>query len=93
MFSLMNIRDVSPRLSFKALTPLVSTVLVPAMAHREGSSYPHWTEFILDRLDYHRLHQQTAKDLDDYDSVDQHAVVIEELKHILDCLGADVYDN
>jgi hypothetical protein len=44
---------------------------------------------MLDRLDYHRLHQQTAKDLDDYGSADQHAVVIEELKYILDSLGMD----
>lgn len=31
-------------------------------------SLPAWQEVILDRIDYHRLHQHNAKVLDDWDS-------------------------
>lgn len=55
----------------------------------DRGSLPGWAEFIVDRIKDHEQSKEFAKESDDYDSYDQHIVIIEELKFILQAFGIE----
>ena len=52
-----------------------------------SSSLPNWAEYIQERINYHQNHRFIAKELDDWDSADQHQVIADELIEILEAFG------
>ena len=46
-------------------------------------SNPHWMDYILERITYHKDRQQTATELNDLATADLHAAVVDELNDIV----------
>jgi hypothetical protein len=67
----------------------MDSTTVPAMRPQRSNSYPYWVEILNERVHYHKTHRQTAIDLSDYDSADQHQCVVEELLYILNQVGME----
>jgi hypothetical protein len=54
------------------------------------NSYPSWAEYLFERISYHKDRRKAASEMDDFYSAEQHEVIADELKFILDSFGFEV---
>ena len=54
------------------------------------NSYPSWAEYLFERISYHNDRRQAAAATGDFESAEQHEVITDELKFILDSFGFEV---
>jgi hypothetical protein len=54
------------------------------------NSYPSWAEYLFERISYHNDRRKAAYEMDDFYSAEQHEVITDELKFILDSFGFEI---